>query len=816
MAPTTVENINIEVHTNAGEATRRFRDLANALDRLGNASYSITRLSDAMSTLTYSTRFGGGQALRRIERLSRALAALGSLNAENFNGLDTVVTQLGESLQQFPEEAIARLERIAAAANRLNGLNLRGLGFRVNQGENANNTARNMNRVANATHHANGRLATFISSLRRIALYRLIRTVLREITQAFQEGLQNAYLFSATLTTESRRFATAMDNLTSAGTKMKAQLGSAFIALITAIEPILTWLIDLLVKAADAVSQFFAAFTGSRYLKAADVSAKFADNMKKGAGAAKEWKNQLLGFDEINRLNDTKGSGGVSASEMFGGTDTPIDSKWLEIVREIKDFFSGLNFQPMLSAWDDLSGAVSDFVGVVKKGLGWVWENILQPLAEWTIEEAAPRVVELLAKALEFLTAVFEKLAPIFEYVWNEFLKPFFEWLGDLVLDGLDQLIELLTDLTDLINGDISWQEFADGLTVFKVAVLALGSIAVLSGIGRLVSRLALIPGTVSSITTRAVSGLGRMARYVGLGAFAVADAVLAAYDIVQIHEAAKAYNTALKTHNEETRKALDTYAALYRDKGKEVADEWASMVYQIDTTNMSFDEAQNALAQKVETYWDDVPQNMWQGFKAGWDEYFGQNGKGLFALLGDAFTGAVNWVKGILGINSPSTVFYDIGVDMFQGLLNGMQAMWSKVTKWVEESWSGLTTKWNNFWSGLSNNTPATGNLGLVKESYGNVIKDLRHIDGLAAEGGVFPNTGSLFIAGEAGPEIVANMGSSTGVMNVEQMRNAIFEAMTAALAGQSNSGANNVHVYLDSREIKYGQTRLARATGV
>ena len=34
--------------------------------------------------------------------------------------------------------------------------------------------------------------------------------------------------------------------------------------------------------------------------------------------------------------------------------------------------------------------------------------------------------------------------------------------------------------------------------------------------------------------------------------------------------------------------------------------------------------------------------------------------------------TGVIDWVKKILGINSPSTVVYDLGVDMFQGLLNG------------------------------------------------------------------------------------------------------------------------------------------------
>ena len=79
-----------------------------------------------------------------------------------------------------------------------------------------------------------------------------------------------------------------MDRMKSSSNQMKGQLGSAFISLLTAIEPIISKIIDLVIKAADAISQLFAAITGSTYLKAENTSAKFADNMKRGAGAAKE------------------------------------------------------------------------------------------------------------------------------------------------------------------------------------------------------------------------------------------------------------------------------------------------------------------------------------------------------------------------------------------------------------------------------------------------------------------------------------------------------------------------------------------------
>lgn len=210
----------------------------------------------------------------------------------------------------------------------------------------ASGAASEIRRVTSAVHglsaalsKSGGPLKNFLSSLKRIAYYRFIRTIIKAITQAFTEGLRNAYLFSAGIEGTGHRFAEAMDSMKSASTQMKNQLGSAFISLLTALTPLLVQIINLVTKAADAISQFFAAFTGTTYLRAVNVSDHFADTMASGAASAKEWKNQLLGFDEINRLNEPSGGGGGSSgidpSSMF--EEAPIDKKWLERVKWIKD-----------------------------------------------------------------------------------------------------------------------------------------------------------------------------------------------------------------------------------------------------------------------------------------------------------------------------------------------------------------------------------------------------------------------------------------------------------------------------------------------
>lgn len=56
-------------------------------------------------------------------------------------------------------------------------------------------------------------------------------------------------------------------------------------------------------------------------------------------------------------------------------------------------------------------------------------------------------------------------------------------------------------------------------------------------------------------------------------------------------------------------------------------------------------------------------------------------------------------------------------------------------------------------------------------------------------ATGGSIPNDGSLFIANERGAEVVANMGSRTGVMNTDQMEQAVANGMARALANNSQN---------------------------
>lgn len=175
-------------------------------------------------------------------------------------------------------------------------------------------------------------------------------------------------------------------------------------------------------------------------------------------------------------------------------------------------------------------------------------------------------------------------------------------------------------------------------------------------------------------------SGLAGAFGAVATAALGVGDALLVAYDAKALGEAAETYAEAQATYATEQAVAMENYLKVYQTKGKEIADEWAMTVYQIDTTGMELGEAQMALSGRVSELWDGVPKDMWEGFRMGWGDYFGEGGGGLLALLKDSFSGALTGIRDMLGIHSPSTVFDGMGGDSATGYLQGWQKGWSPI----------------------------------------------------------------------------------------------------------------------------------------
>ena len=264
---------------------QRLQDYIDGLNEASEASGRFMSLTQQLSA---------GALNGIVQGANLATSAFARLR----NGASSAVSFIGGMANGF--------RRVGAAALRFAG-NLAAIPFR---------------KVTGQMKSFVGRLSGLTSAMKRVAFYRIIRSAIKMLEQSFDEGLKNAYAFSAGLSDAlDGRIAVALDGLSGHAMTMKNQLGAAFGSLLAAIAPIINTLISLITALATAITQLFAAFTGGTFLKAKDVSSKFADDMQRGGGAAKEWKNQLMGFDEINRLEDQNGGGGGGGASALNPED---------------------------------------------------------------------------------------------------------------------------------------------------------------------------------------------------------------------------------------------------------------------------------------------------------------------------------------------------------------------------------------------------------------------------------------------------------------------------------------------------------------
>lgn len=213
------------------------------------------------------------------------------------------------------------------------------------------------------------RLNNFLSSIKRVALYRAIRTVLKEITQAFQEGTQNLYQYSKAINGE---FAKSMDLLATDALYVKNSLGAMSAPIVNNLAPAIDMLTDKFVALLNVVNETIASLSGAdTWTRAVKYPVEYAEATDDATKAAKKFKATILGFDEINPLNDNSNNGRGSASDaldyskMFTEeTVTTETAKWAQAV---------------IDAWEN-----ADFTGIgeaigegVKSGLDNIpWEDI--------------------------------------------------------------------------------------------------------------------------------------------------------------------------------------------------------------------------------------------------------------------------------------------------------------------------------------------------------------------------------------------------------------------------------------------------------
>lgn len=216
---------------------------------------------------------------------------------------------------------------------------------------------------------------------------------------------------------------------------------------------------------------------GEKIANALEMATSFLDTVsfsEVGAGIA-EFFNGIFSEVDFTELGELFAQQFTSLVEMIYGFITTFD--WAELIRSIGEFISG--FFGELGESFDMSGLES-LGESIKKVFDGIAER-LAPFAEIITTQIAPAFKDTLNAALEALAAVIDNvLRPAFEWLWDNAFQPLAEWAStNVIVPALDSLRDVFQKIADVLNGELSFKEFIDGLSPIQGIALAVATAVV-------------------------------------------------------------------------------------------------------------------------------------------------------------------------------------------------------------------------------------------------------------------------------------------------------------------------------------------------
>ncbi len=217
------------------------------------------------------------------------------------------------------------------------------------------------------------------------------------------------------------------------------------------------------------------------------VALSISQTGKAAASAAKSTKKlkgeirDLFSFDEINRLSSVSTSSSRSGSSRRKSSSSGRKSgdeetlTWLdrlkkllgELAEPLKKFWN-MNSKNAVAAFQNLYSAASGLAEVIRNALSWGFEHVLVPLAKWTLNTAAPDVMNLLAAAIKVVTQALLILKPAAQFLWENLLQPLAQLVGskiastlELITAALEWLAGGLETVAEIVNSSHPLEGFA-------------------------------------------------------------------------------------------------------------------------------------------------------------------------------------------------------------------------------------------------------------------------------------------------------------------------------------------------------------------
>ena len=226
-----------------------------------------------------------------------------------------------------------------------------------------------------------------------------------------------------------------------------------------------------------------------------------------------------------------------------------------------------------------------------------------------------------------------------------------------------------------------------------------------------------------------------------------------------------------------------------------------------------------------VATWFGTLFKNAWTNIKTAWEsvglwfatllgdvmtafssipEFFGDLFSTAWTNIKDVFAG---WKKFFADLwTTISTTFSSLGTSIGDAVGGALKSGINSILKWVENSVNSAIRLIN-------------GAIDIINAVPGVDVKKIKEVSIPMLASGGFVGEGQMFIAREAGPELVGSMNGRTTVANndqiVEGISEGVYSAVLAAMSQGSNNNTSSVNVYLDGKQITAAVEKRQRERG-
>lgn len=313
---------------------------------------------------------------------------------------------------------------------------------------------------------ASAKLAKELGRVTKMLKLMITRMILRKVIQGVIDGFKNLVQYSSEVDASVSLMWNSFRQL---GNSVAAAVGP----LINALAPALNYIIQLCIKVANAINQVISSLTGrSTWTRAKTLTDDYAKSLDKSNKSAKDLKRTILGFDEINKLDDNKdsGSGGMTAPEdMF--EDAKIEAKWADLARKLKSILNQL-LAPIKKAWSNIGTQVVNAwtraFKSVKKLLGDIGKDFLKV---WN----QPKTVAMLENILRIfrdIGSIVALLAEGLDRAWNK------NKTGLKILEAIRDIFAIVIQhVKNMTSATVLWAkelDFTPLLNAFKDWVISM------------------------------------------------------------------------------------------------------------------------------------------------------------------------------------------------------------------------------------------------------------------------------------------------------------------------------------------------------